>query len=71
VNFSESKIAINFNSTHNNHVVKLVCPNGLPTFVAHVPNLSKKFVVMHTKKDVPLLKKPKKNSDILRKCKEA
>jgi hypothetical protein len=61
----------NFNSTHSNHVVKLVCLNGLPTFVAHVPNLSKTFVVMDEKEDVPLLKKPKKNYDILCKCKEA
>jgi hypothetical protein len=58
----------NFNSTHSNHVVKLVCPNGLPTFVAHVPNLSKKIVVMDEKEDVPLLKKLKKNYDILCKC---
>jgi hypothetical protein len=49
----------------------LICPNGLPTFVAHVPNLSKKIVVMDKKKDMPLLKKPKKNYDILRKCKNA
>jgi hypothetical protein len=31
----------------------------------------KKIVVMNEKKDVPLLKKPKKNYGILRKCKEA
>jgi hypothetical protein len=62
VSFSESKIASSFNSTNSNQVVKLVCPNGLPTFVAHVPNLSQK--------NVPLLKKPKKNYDILHKCKE-
>jgi hypothetical protein len=37
----------------------LICPNGLATFVAHVPNLSKKIVVMDKKKRYAFAKETK------------
>jgi hypothetical protein len=46
----------------------LVCPSGLPPFVAILPNLSWTFVVSDKEGDVPLPKKPKKNYDISHKC---
>jgi len=49
----------------------LVCPSELPFFIAIVPNLSRIFVVLNKKGDVPLPKKTKKNYDISHKCREA
>jgi len=49
----------------------LGCPNGLPPFVAIVPNLSWIYVVLDKEGDVPLPKNTKKNYDISHKCREA
>ncbi len=65
---SNNKVVSNFESKHNNLIVQLVCPDGLPTFIPLATLDLFEIQVLANEKDEPLLKKYKKNYDASHKC---